>query len=67
MSKYLTYAIDKHQSSPTFRDDFPDWLKRNCDDYCDVVVDLETGKRYWGGKWEDVDIAKIFPKTEDIK
>lgn len=55
--KYLTYSIDKHQSSPTFRNDMPDWLIQNCDDGLDVVVDLENGMRYWMGKWEPVDVA----------
>ena len=63
MSKYLTYAIDKHQSSPSFRDDFPEWLKENCDEGYDVVVDLEGKKRYWCGEWEDVMTYRIQGDT----
>lgn len=53
--KYLTYSIDKRQSQPSFRNDISNWLKENCDSGYDVVVDLELKKRYWCGKWEDVD------------
>lgn len=59
--RYLTYAIDKHQSSPSFRNDIPDWLKGNCDDGYDVVVDLVEGTRYWCGKWESVDVWPTPP------
>lgn len=52
--RYLTYAIDKHQSSPSFRNDMPDWLRQNCDDGYDVVVDLMTKQRYWMGEWVPV-------------
>lgn len=55
--RYLTYAIDKHQSSPVFRNDIPDSLRENCDDGYDVVVDLETGQRYYSGEWMTVDTA----------
>lgn len=54
MSRYLTYSIDKHQSSPSFRNDIPDWLKENCDAGLDVVVDLFEGRRYFDGQWEEV-------------
>lgn len=57
--KYLTYPIDKHQSSPQLRNTFPDWLKENCDAGCDVVVDLETGQRYWLGVWTPVAEEKV--------
>jgi hypothetical protein len=53
--RYLHYPIDKHQSSPDFRNDFPDWLKENCDEGWDVIVDLETKKRYWLGEWKPID------------
>lgn len=53
--RYLIYSIDKHQSSPSFRNDIPDWLQMDADEGYDVIVDLETGKRYWRGEWKDVD------------
>ena len=55
MPKYLTYSIDKYQSTPTFRDDFPEWLKSNCDEGFDVVVDMETKMRYFLGEWVPVE------------
>ena len=65
MYRYLTYAIDKHQSSPSFRNDIPDWLKQNCDDCLDVVVDLQTLKRYFNGEWDDVSLFNIA-STEQL-
>lgn len=59
--RYLTYPIDKHQSSPTFRNDIPDWLKENCDDGYDVVVDLDSLLRYWRGEWA---VADCVPPLE---
>lgn len=56
--KYLTYSIDKHQSNPTLRNDFPQWLRDNCDDGYDVVVNLRNGKCYYRGEWENVDVVK---------
>jgi hypothetical protein len=53
--RYLHYPIDKHQSSPEFRNDFPDWLKADCDNSCDVVVDLQLRRRYFYGEWKAVD------------
>jgi len=60
--KYLTYAIDKHQSSPSFRNDLPDWLRKNADEGYDVIVDIENNKRYWRGEWKDVDCYELVKR-----
>ena len=55
--RYLHYAIDKHQNHVTMYEDLPEqFVLQNCDDGFDVVVDLVAKKRYWLGKWEDVDL-----------
>ncbi len=55
MCRYLTYSIDKHQSSPQFRNDTPDWLIENATDGYDVIVDLQEKKRFWLGEWEAIE------------
>lgn len=49
--KYLIVDIDKHQTSPTFRHDIPDWIMDDCKAYLTMIVDLESLKRCWGGEW----------------
>lgn len=61
--RYLVYAIDKHQNAPSLRNDIPEWLKENCDDGADVVVDLLTKKRYWLGEWADVSCYPSSPEN----
>ena len=58
--RYLVYPIDKHQSSPTLTNTLPWWVEEdsqpNVTDFAnDVVVDLQTGKRFFRGEWAEVD------------
>ena len=56
--RYFIYNVDKHQSSPTFCNVIPEWVKSDSEACLTVVVDLQTMKRLWCGEWAVVDLRE---------
>ena len=64
--RYLVVDIDKHQDDPSFCNELGEFDMTNADDYLTMIIDLETGKRYFGGSWRDIHVRKSNP-TQDAE
>ena len=63
LPRYLNQPIDKHQSTGArFLHKLTPAHFANSDDGLDIIYDLWTGNRYYGGEWEPV---KTIPHPKE--
>jgi len=60
--RYILINVDKHQGDVTMTNILRKGLLQDADQYATLIIDLEKGERYYGGKWRQLGSSReIMP------